>query len=76
MFGTFWQGELEPFGPVPVALMSSPSWNTAAYWRELAIEMRKLADDVKDAGTRAVMLRAADEYDKRTEQAESRERSK
>jgi hypothetical protein len=41
---------------------------------ERAIEMRKLADDVKDAGTRAVMLRIADEYDKRTEQAESRER--
>ena len=36
--------------------------------------MRKLADDVKDAGTRAVMLRIVDEYDKRTEQAESRER--
>jgi hypothetical protein len=54
--------------------MSSPSWNTAAYWRERAIEMRKLADDVKDAGTRAVMLRIADEYDTRTEQAESGER--
>jgi hypothetical protein len=38
---------------------SSPSWNTAAYWGERAIEMRKLADDVKDAGTRAVMLRTA-----------------
>ena len=60
--------------PVLVALMSSPSWNTAAYWRERATEMRKIADDVKDAGTRAVMLRTADEYDKRAEQAESRER--
>jgi hypothetical protein len=50
----FWQGEVEPLEPAG-GVMSSPSWNTAAYWRERAIEMRKLADDVKDAGTRAVI---------------------
>jgi hypothetical protein len=50
--------------------MSSPPWNTAAYWRELAAQTRKLADEVKDAPTRAMILRAAAEYDERAEQVE------
>jgi hypothetical protein len=50
--------------------MSSPPWNTAAYWRELAAETRKLADEVKDAPTKAMILSAAGEYDKRSEQVE------
>jgi hypothetical protein len=47
--------------------MSSPPWNTAAYWRELAAQTRKLADEVKDAPTKAMILRAAGEYDERSE---------
>jgi len=43
--------------------MSSPPWNTAAYWRELAAQTRKLADEVKDAPTKAMILAAAGEYD-------------
>jgi len=54
--------------------MSSPSWNTAAYWRERATELRKLADGVKDEGTREMMFRIAKEYDKHIEEAERRER--
>jgi hypothetical protein len=50
--------------------MSLPLWNTAAYWRELAVETRKLIEDVKDAPTRATILSAAAEYDERAEQAE------
>jgi hypothetical protein len=50
--------------------MSWPLWNTAAYWRELAVQARKLVDEVKDAPTRAMILGAAAEYDERTEQAE------
>jgi hypothetical protein len=50
--------------------MSLPLWNTAAYWRELAAETRKLIEDVKDAPTRAMILSAAAEYDERAEQAE------
>jgi len=42
-------------------VMSSPPWNTAAYWREAAVQTRKLVDDVKDAPTRAMILRAAAE---------------
>ena len=37
--------------------MSWPLWNTAAYWRELAVQTRKLVDDVKDAERRAFQIR-------------------
>jgi hypothetical protein len=50
--------------------MSSPPWNTAAYWRELAAQTRKLADTVKDAPAKAMILSAAGEYDQRSEQVE------
>ena len=50
--------------------MSSPPWNTAAYWRELAAQTRKLADTVEDAPTKAMILGAAGEYDQRSEQVE------
>jgi len=50
--------------------MPPRTWNTAAYWRELAAHTRSLVDEVKDAPTRAMILRAAAEYDERAEQAE------
>jgi hypothetical protein len=65
----FWDADLERFG----TYMSSPSWDTAAYWREQAAGTPKLADHVEDASTRKMILRAAQEYDRLAEQAERRE---
>jgi hypothetical protein len=36
--------------------MSWPFWNSAAYWSELAVQTRKLADDLKDPPTMAIFL--------------------
>ena len=36
--------------------MPPPTWNTAAYWRELAAHTRRLVEEVKDEPTRAMVF--------------------
>jgi hypothetical protein len=52
--------------------MTFPSLNDPRYWQTRAAEMRAIAEDMKDAETRAIMLRLAADYDELAERAAQR----
>jgi hypothetical protein len=56
--------------------MRYPSLNDARHWRERAEEMRTLAEEMKDAGSRSIMFGLAVDYDKRADRAEERTKSR
>jgi hypothetical protein len=46
--------------------------NDVKHWRDRAVEMRVLADGMKDADVRSIMDRLALDYDKLADRAEDR----
>jgi len=52
----------------------SSSFNDPEHWRGRAEEMRRLAEDMKDAATKEMMLRIARDYEKLAARAEERSR--
>jgi hypothetical protein len=53
-------------------LMRYPHLNDARHWRERATEMRPLAEEMSDVGSRTIMLRLAPDYDNLAARAEAR----
>ena len=49
--------------------------NDPEHWRARAEEMRRLAEDMKDAATKEMMLRIARDYENLAVRAEERSRS-
>ena len=52
--------------------MAGYAINDPSHWRQRAEKMRTLADDMKDAQTKAAMLSIADDYDCLAQRAQQR----
>jgi hypothetical protein len=55
--------------------MRHPSLNDAKHWRRRGTEMRALAEEMKDAESRSIMLNLAADYDNLADRAEARTKS-
>jgi hypothetical protein len=55
--------------------MPASSINDPEHWRARAEEMRRLAEDMKDAATKEMMLHIARDYENLAVRAEERSRS-
>jgi hypothetical protein len=51
--------------------MSAQQINDPRHWRARAAQMRAMSDWMKDAETKATMLKLADDYDKLAERVDS-----
>jgi hypothetical protein len=51
--------------------MSAQQVNDPRHWRDRAAQMRAMSDWMKDAETKAAMLKLAEEYDKLAERVDS-----
>lgn len=51
-------------------VMSAQQVNDPRHWRDRAAQMRAMSDWMKDAETKATMLKLADDYDKLAERVE------
>jgi hypothetical protein len=52
--------------------MTLSIYDDPEHWRKRGEQMRAIAEGIIDAGTKAIMLRIADEYDKLAERTEKR----
>ena len=51
--------------------MSAQQVNDPRHWRDRAAQMRAMSDWMKDAETKATMLKLAEDYDKLAERVDS-----
>ena len=52
--------------------MTLQGFNDAKHWRDRAVEMRVLSDEIKDPQAQRMMLKLANDYDKLADRAEDR----